>query len=293
MRVGRTQFPLYLDKKDIQRQIETIGMSFNRYNAELNSRTRKSTRFCCIALDKNKICSVGINRSKTAPNFKKYTDTDRWTTHAEIDMLLHLPDYEVKNITDIWIIHGKYQPFDSFPCELCFGYLAEKMRGSCQLHYFYKSKWRSSPIFSAIKDKEFLDSIQEEENPVYKEEIEFVRKFLAKCKRLGAKAFYFQNDKYFAGLEAMKRYWEETGEEVQDSLQSVSLLFDSQGQKDFTELLIRLNHEGIHYGDPSVMEIITSYERTFSVLSDKTVLDIPGDFLTGLAKAFLEQTRIV
>lgn len=135
MKYRNISYPLYLNKKDIVKQIEVIGLLFNKYNFEFTSKY-KSFRCFCIALNKNKIISIGINKSKTNPNYKIYADNTKMSIHAEIDMIMNIKKNEDFNkVSDIYIVRGYSKLLPSFPCEFCTKYIIEKFNNT-NIHYF-------------------------------------------------------------------------------------------------------------------------------------------------------------
>lgn len=146
MKYKDLHYPLYLNKNDILDQITTIGIAFNRYNILFNSKT-KSYRCCCVATIKNKIVSIGINRSKTHPDYKIYADKMKFSIHAEIDMIMNIKDQlQMNKITDIYTIRGHINLLDSFPCPLCLEYIIKKFNNNTVLHYYKDLKWKKKLI---------------------------------------------------------------------------------------------------------------------------------------------------
>lgn len=153
MTKGNISYPLFLDKtRDIYTQISTIGIAFNKYN-DIFTRRFKSWKVCCIALAKNKIVSIGVNRPKTHPKFKAYADDERMTLHAEADMILRIDkNQKIDSITDIFVVRGVYNPLPSFPCEVCIAYITEKFNPSTILHYVdLNNNWRAKPLSEVVE----------------------------------------------------------------------------------------------------------------------------------------------
>lgn len=150
MKIYDVSYPLRLNPENIESQIETIGMAFNRFN-DLSIKS-KSFRCSCIALNKTKIISIGINRAKTNPNFAVYAKNNCMTIHAEIDMIMNIErSIDFKKTTDIYVIRGYSKLLPSFPCELCLGYLLRKFRSKCKLHYFTENGWKEDTLEKAMQ----------------------------------------------------------------------------------------------------------------------------------------------
>ena len=136
-------FPLCLCTDSISQQIETIGLAFTRYNTFVRQRMRKSHRCCAIALMRNRIVSIGVNKSKTAPAYKEYVDNHKYMIHAEIDMIMQLNPSAIDKVTDIWVVRGMHHLLPSFPCKLCFSHIKSTFKPKCILH-FYNGGWINS-----------------------------------------------------------------------------------------------------------------------------------------------------
>lgn len=141
LKKGNVSFPLYLNKESLDKQVETIGLAFNRYNTQFLCK-KKTFRCFCLALDKTRIVSIGVNRSKTHPRFKDYADNEMMSIHAEIDMIINIHDSkEFNNVTDIYIVRGHFQSLPLHPCPLCLSYLTDRFKSNTKIHYYEADKW--------------------------------------------------------------------------------------------------------------------------------------------------------
>lgn len=141
MKKGEVHFPLYLRKDCIEEQVETIGLAFNRYNTQFICK-KKTFRCFCVALEKNRIISIGVNKSKTHPKFKIYADNELMSIHAEIDMILNIKETEeFNNVTDIYVVRGYSKILASHPCSICSEYLVDRFRSETMLHFFNGDYW--------------------------------------------------------------------------------------------------------------------------------------------------------
>lgn len=144
MKIANVSFPLYLSNEDIDNQVATISMAFNRYSD--TGIKILGYRCCCIALNKNKIVSIGVNKNKTNPNYALYAKLDKMTIHAEIDMIMNISNSDIRKVTDIYVTRGYSQLLPSLPCPICSMYLQKKFKNKTILHYFHEDKWKTIQI---------------------------------------------------------------------------------------------------------------------------------------------------
>lgn len=119
-----------------------VGFRINNNNDILFKKSRIDNRkFCCIALSKNKIVAIGINKFKTNPHYPEYANSKKLCTHAEIDMLIKISKKSFQyNITDVVIVRGCKTLYNSFPCKLCYAHLKDELNG-VSLHYYKNGIW--------------------------------------------------------------------------------------------------------------------------------------------------------
>lgn len=91
------------------------------YNKIRNPEITNAFKCLAFGFKKSMLLSVGRNIFKPTKYFKNlYVDKHKMSLHAEIDLLLKLYKYNIKNkVTDIVLIRGVSKPLPSFPCESC------------------------------------------------------------------------------------------------------------------------------------------------------------------------------
>lgn len=127
---------------------------------------------------------------------------------------------------------------------------------------------------------------------MYNNELLFTDKFLSALKRFGVDRIPFRNDKYRAGVRAMRRYFSSIQDKVCDDVKDVKLLFLDDGEGDFVEAIMSLND-----GKEISFELHNPYYEMATIkMSDKTVeyitqddqLNLNNDIIDGLTIAFCE-----
>lgn len=122
---------------------------------------------------------------------------------------------------------------------------------------------------------------------MYANEVLFVDKFLSKLKMMNVVSIPFRTSEYRAGIHAMKQYYEDNAENLDESVSDIRLLFLNNGQKDFADAIMAVNGNKISLQNPRLEKasIIMPLKRAQFSLADN-MLNIPDDFITEITQAF-------
>lgn len=122
---------------------------------------------------------------------------------------------------------------------------------------------------------------------MYINEILFVDKFLSKLKMMKVVSIPFRTSEYRAGVHAMKQYYAENAENLDENYSDIRLLFLNNGQKDFADAIMAVNGGKISLQNPRLEKatiIMPSKRAQFSLVDN--MLNIPDEFITEITQAF-------
>ncbi|MCM1498933.1 MAG: hypothetical protein NC124_10765 [Clostridium sp.] len=128
---------------------------------------------------------------------------------------------------------------------------------------------------------------------MYMNEILFADKFLAKLKVMGKNSIPFKTRDYKNGIQAMKIYFFEHEDELDEGLSDIGMIFLNGGQRDFADAIMQANGDRISLKNPNleVATIQMEPERVKMVLEDEE-LGISDMFITEITKVFCDAAHI-
>ncbi len=124
---------------------------------------------------------------------------------------------------------------------------------------------------------------------MYPNEILFTDKFLATLKLMGRSSIPYKTQQYREGVRAMKQYYEEHMNELDERTEDIGLLFICNGEKDLAEAIMAVNGHDISLNNPSLEKASIQMSKKRARLSiEDTELDIPDIFMQGITQAFCD-----